>query len=772
MRKTVLVLAFTILAMGSMLSSCSKDDLSYQELQIGMTYDEVVQNLPGVYLSADYYDEAGYGRVVWLKEDGTTEHYYFFDNNVEDEISVDEFYSAEGTWKAFKVDDIPSGTGICSKLMYEGYSGVEVDSSLIYYFEDKIYIRSNVIGVDEFFKVSQTFEEFKEELVSFLPEHLDEKDMTKESAKEHRVPLKCPDNYKCWMRDLPDDVYLRDLSIPGSHDAFSYRCYVEAQAQTLNAEKQFNWGVRWFDIRYYWSDYWDKALPCHGQFGAFVKTYSIERELKRLEDCVTNNPTEGVIIRFKLESNSDMPQTEKEDKKRKQWLKNYLIKHSDLYIPATEDMTLSQIRGKIAVMDASGDLSGTPYDCLSFEFDQDECDYDDKDRQGNVRQDFAYIKDKTDKFRTLIEKHRVALQYSNGGVNVWTINHCSGYLKTYRPVEFASKLTPELGEILGSYATLPGGGIPISGTEKPKITFGVVPMDFIGRSKVKESRCCMIMDKIPASYYEIRTPDITAILVESNKFLNDLPQQVIKNYFDMPFTVGENGDGTPKIVNFTKGNMYFDKKKFFDLTGSGTFGFDIYLEQTDYSPTFPPEKDGELTHFTWGYGKWSWDPSDNRYQESAFTDWGEYVLFGNKEYSTLSNNEWIYLLNERKIYGSSNPTQTNVRVTLDGVDGLLIYADDYKGTAFDEGKSFTSKNFPQRCIFLPFAGRYEDGSMIGVGDRGYYWTSSDAGTDDNTIASALAIFGKEYGSMVWGITPLPRNAKLPVRLVRRVQSIE
>lgn len=511
MKRFFVLLALAILETG-LLGSCKKDDIEDPEPQEGKTFEEIVKELPGVYLSAGNYDNTGNGRVIWLKEDGTTEQYHFFDNNVDDGINVDEFYSSKGTWNAFRVDDIPSETGICSKLQYEGSSEVEVDSSFVYFINDGVYVFSKIYGYDEFYKVSQTFEEFKKGLESFLPGHLKEKLVPNDGISEYRessfIP---PADYHCWMRDLPDDVYIRDLSIPGAHDAFSYRCCVDAQDQTLNAMEQFNWGVRWFDVRYYWSTFGGgKVLPCHGSYGAVNKLHSIESDLALLELCVLSNPSEGIIIRFQIES--DMEQSIVDDANRELWLTTYLKSKSSIYVPVTKDMQLSDIRGKIAVMSGpGGDFCDTPfYFYVSSDQDQDEDYFNDKNSRGYVRQNYSYIAEKTNAFKKLIDEQRKELHYFNEGANDWTLNHCSGYLDTFRPVEFASNVTPKLQEVL-------------SGVKENK-TYGIVPMDFIGRGKVYESAACFIKEGIIAEQFPIHTPEITVQVVESSKRIISLPE--------------------------------------------------------------------------------------------------------------------------------------------------------------------------------------------------------------------------------------------------------
>lgn len=59
---------------------------------------------------------------------------------------------------------------------------------------------------------------------------------------------------KSFMSSLPDDMPLRDVCMPGTHDSLSYnargRVVVEwARCQNKNSKEQLDMGVRFLDIR-------------------------------------------------------------------------------------------------------------------------------------------------------------------------------------------------------------------------------------------------------------------------------------------------------------------------------------------------------------------------------------------------------------------------------------------------------------------------------------------------------------------------------------------
>lgn len=513
MKRILVLLALATLVTG-LLGSCKKDDIENPDPQGDKTFEEVVKELPGVYLSADYYDELGYGRVVNLKEDGTTEQYYFFDNDVKDGVSVNEGYVMKGTWTAFKVEDISSKTGFICNLALEGDPEAEaiVDTNYIGFLNDKTYINSSNFGQNELFKVNQSFDEFKtkETLEAFLPGHLKDTELSKILKSSNDGAEATPPEYLShWMRDIPDDVHLIDLSIPGSHDALSYRTISGAMTQTESIEKQFAWGSRYFDLRVYKSTFFGaKVYPCHDKIRCLDLCRTIVSDMEELVSAVSPNflnNSETAIIRIRVEG----PYYETEDSDFCcSWLYSHLFLkqdpgityftdleqlnalYKDIFIPYRPDLTLGDVRGKIVVMyddtgwynygDAKphpGYISSNPDDIdgkgrrkggHKFTF-QDECEFG-----APLFQDtYNYIDKKVSLFEKELQNNRkeipIGSKVSNTPYNeCLSFNHCSGYLTTYFPVQFSHYVYPEILKALKK-------------EEYKRKTYGIVPMDYIGR---------------------------------------------------------------------------------------------------------------------------------------------------------------------------------------------------------------------------------------------------------------------------------------------------
>lgn len=109
-------------------------------------------------------------------------------------------------------------------------------------------------------------------------------------------------DYANWMKSIRDDVKVRDMVIPGSHDAGTYgiigvlRAF--GQTQMLNIDQQWNAGVRVFDLRV--RDelssirLFHNFIPCN----KFLSTVT-----KDIADLLRRHPSEGAIIILKGEDN-------------------------------------------------------------------------------------------------------------------------------------------------------------------------------------------------------------------------------------------------------------------------------------------------------------------------------------------------------------------------------------------------------------------------------------------------------------------------------------
>ena len=215
----------------------------------------------------------------------------------------------------------------------------------------------------------------------------------------------------------------------------------------------------------------------------------------------------------------------------------------------------------------------------------------------------------------------------------------------------------------------------------------------------------------------------------------------LKDALSGVFTVAADGQGKPKKVQFSKGNLYYN---------GTTFNFEA--NQYDTTPSSEGSRvENHISHFFWC------NSAENAIKLEYDNSWGEQTSFfaaknftvnGFSDWSTLSNAEWNYLLNSRNTAYIDNYRYAAVMVK--GMAGLLIFPDDFsswpsgagdKPQTFNtysenwNGKDYTVAEFTvlqnNGCVFLPAAGhRLGNGSskyISYVGDYGTYWSTSSLG---------------------------------------------
>lgn len=111
-----------------------------------------------------------------------------------------------------------------------------------------------------------------------------------------------------WMARVPDQTSLASLSIPGTHDTETFDLVnnTKFQCQNHDLKTQLRAGLRYFDIRGRLvvdeAAGGEETTPVIGIFHAQVYTgYTLEDVLLTLFDFLDKHPTEGIIMRLKME---------------------------------------------------------------------------------------------------------------------------------------------------------------------------------------------------------------------------------------------------------------------------------------------------------------------------------------------------------------------------------------------------------------------------------------------------------------------------------------
>lgn len=151
-----------------------------------------------------------------------------------------------------------------------------------------------------------------------------------------------------WMSRVSDDKLISELSIPGTHDTMAYNPDLKflniTRTQTISLENQLNSGIRYLDIRLtYQRDRFDI------NHGAIYLGYNFTDVLETVEEFLSANPSETVVMRLKQEhSNSSLAEM-------KNLFDKYFEEYRDLFWTKESsnspiNPSLAELRGKILVV--------------------------------------------------------------------------------------------------------------------------------------------------------------------------------------------------------------------------------------------------------------------------------------------------------------------------------------------------------------------------------------------------------------------------------------
>lgn len=286
-----------------------------------------------------------------------------------------------------------------------------------------------------------------------------------------------------WATILPDNTYVSQLSIPGTHDAATGdgTTFSLGKTQGLTLDEQWDMGIRAFDlrpgykrVRTGWFKYENKLHIYHG----IVSTNtSFEDAIKTLSDKLAANPGEFAVVVMRFENDSPFYND------RNVWnnlMSKFLVSSS---FPASRrvdfkpDLTLGEIRGKILVLsrDAYADSPATGAFVSGWSHGENGSTSGRITGKGGTAtlniQDYYDVSDSNIKISTIKSfADKAAL---NTTASVWTINHTSGYIGSGVDSGYknnASKSNAALYDYL-------------CGDEKPAGPSGIIVMDHVGYRK-------------------------------------------------------------------------------------------------------------------------------------------------------------------------------------------------------------------------------------------------------------------------------------------------
>lgn len=154
-----------------------------------------------------------------------------------------------------------------------------------------------------------------------------------------------------WITPLDDNIYVSQLSIPGTHDAATGdgTTFSLGKTQEMTLDKQFEMGIRAFDLRPARNNRGDIIL-CHGLVATRT---SWDEAINMFKEKLDNNPGEFVIITMRHETEYISVEGFHNANRDSDWQTAMAGKLTELGthgINFKPDLTVGEMRGKILIL--------------------------------------------------------------------------------------------------------------------------------------------------------------------------------------------------------------------------------------------------------------------------------------------------------------------------------------------------------------------------------------------------------------------------------------
>lgn len=173
-----------------------------------------------------------------------------------------------------------------------------------------------------------------------------------------------------WMKNIPDDTKVRDLSIPGAHDAATGNGFAASAGflaafsgvtQALPLADQWDAGIRAFDLRPAYPDYKEDTDVQLTIFHGVLETkVALKDALDILVEKLKVNDSEFAVLLFRHETEGDRSSA--------MWasaMAELLAGYTDYICPFSPTMDVKDARGKMIILsrdnfslDGLGEISG------------------------------------------------------------------------------------------------------------------------------------------------------------------------------------------------------------------------------------------------------------------------------------------------------------------------------------------------------------------------------------------------------------------------------
>lgn len=222
-----------------------------------------------------------------------------------------------------------------------------------------------------------------------------------------------------WMSELPDYMRVRQMSIPGAHDAATSSISLVGKCQTLDLAGLWDAGVRAFDLRPALNN---GTLTIH--HGSASTGVTLEDALNLMKSNLIANPGEMAVVTMRHESEGDKGEGDWASE-----MASMLSRYDDVIVAFKSDLTLEEARGKIVII-CRDSFSSSKVGFISGW--NDNTTSSGANIRSQVSSAILYVQDlyHPDSDAAKTEAVTAALDYSGGNPtqSTWVINHTSGYV--------------------------------------------------------------------------------------------------------------------------------------------------------------------------------------------------------------------------------------------------------------------------------------------------------------------------------------------------------
>lgn len=275
-----------------------------------------------------------------------------------------------------------------------------------------------------------------------------------------------------WITPLDGNIYVSQMSIPGSHDAATGEDMATifgdlfAQTQDQKLQMQWNLGVRAFDLRpaIYKRGSTDELWLYHGKTRVAI---SWAKAMNTIKDNLKAHPGEFAIILFRHEDEGTINK-DNDDTHFDTYMTNWVNANKEWIVDWRPDITIDECRGKIILISR---FSGSwEYGCFTG-WSHDAAGTTTTVRNAsNTKSGTMYVQDYYNasshdtKFTSIRKYLDIAQEFHTNKTmkNHWMLNHVSGYARisssdTYR--SNAAAQNPKVIEYLHNRTTPGSTGI-------------------------------------------------------------------------------------------------------------------------------------------------------------------------------------------------------------------------------------------------------------------------------------------------------------------------